>query len=151
MSTAPIPLDSVTAPYGALLLRIALGTMLIAHGLLKVLVFTIPGTVGYFESIGYPGFFAYLVIAAELGGGALLVLGVQTRLVALALVPVLLGAAIEHAGNGWVFSSPGGGWEFPVFWSVALAAQSLLGGGAYSVTIRPLDHAVARILGRSFA
>jgi putative oxidoreductase len=42
----------------------------LAHGLLlKVFTFTIPGTVAYFQSIGYPGFFAYLVIAGEIGGG----------------------------------------------------------------------------------
>ena len=63
-------IDTRTAPYAALLLRVSLGILFLAHGLLlKVLTFTIPGTVGYFQSIGYPGFFAYLVIAGEIGGG----------------------------------------------------------------------------------
>ena len=45
--------------FAAFLLRISLGVMFVAHGLMKVLVFTVPGTVQYFESIGYPGYFAF--------------------------------------------------------------------------------------------
>ncbi len=126
-------IDSHTAPYAALVLRLASGGLLIAHGLLKVLVFTIPGTVGYFESLGLPGALAYLVIFAELLGGAGLVLGVGTRTIALATVPVLLGAAWAHMGNGWVFSNQGGGWEFPLFWAVVQVAIAMLGSGAYAL------------------
>jgi len=118
--------------YGTLLLRVALGTMFIAHGLLKVLVFTLPGTVQFFASQGYPSALAYAVIPAEIAGGALLILGVYTRWVALTLVPVLLGAASVHAPNGWLFSAPGGGWEYPAFLAAATAVQSLLGGGAFA-------------------
>lgn len=128
-------IDTNTAPYGAFLLRITLGVALIAHGLMKVFVFTVPGTVGYFESIGYPGFFAYLIIAGEVGLGTLLGLGVQTRLAALAVVPILLGATLQHLGNGWVFSAEGGGWEYPAFWTLALFAQALLGPGAFAVRL----------------
>jgi putative oxidoreductase len=116
--------------YGALLLRVALGVMFLAHGLLKVLVFTLPGTAQFFESQGFPGTLAYLVTAAETFGGALLILGVYTRWVALALVPVLLGALAVHWPNGWMFSVPGGGWEYPAFLAVAAAVQGLLGSGA---------------------
>ncbi len=126
-------LDTRTAAYGALVLRLSLGIMFIAHALLKVLVFTIPGTVGFFESLGLPGFFAYLTIAAELGGGALLILGVKTRLVAASLVPVLLGALWAHSGNGWVFSAPNGGWEYPLFLTTASIAQVLIGDGALAL------------------
>ncbi len=121
-----------TAPYGALVLRVSLGIMFIAHALLKYFVFTLPGTVGFFEKIGLPGPLAYAVFAAELIGGALLVLGVATRWVALALVPVLLGAAWVHLPNGWVFSAPNGGWEYPVFLALAAFAQFLLGDGAFA-------------------
>ena len=73
-------IDEKTAPYAALLLRVSLGIMFIAHSLyLKVVVFTVPGTVQFFESLGLPGFSAYLVIAAEVIGGTALVLGVYTR------------------------------------------------------------------------
>ncbi|MBT2785796.1 MULTISPECIES: DoxX family protein [unclassified Halomonas] len=118
------------------LLRIALGVMTLSHGLLKVFVFTLPGTVGYFESLGLPGFLAYLTIAAEVGGGIALLLGVYTRRVSLALVPVLLGAALVHFGNGWMFSNPGGGWEFPVFWAIALIVQAGLGSGRWVLSPR---------------
>lgn len=126
-------IDTRTAPYAALLLRVSLGVMLLAHGLLlKVFTFTIPGTVGYFESIGYPGFFAYLVMLGEIGGGIALILGVWTRWISLALLPILIGATLQHAGNGWVFSAANGGWEFPAFWTITLVVQALLGDGAYA-------------------
>lgn len=126
-------IDTRTAPYAALLLRVSLGIMLLAHGLvLKVLTFGPAGTAGFFQSIGYPGFFAYLVILGEIGGGLALVLGLWTRTISLLLLPILLGATLQHAGNGWLFSGTGGGWEFPAFWTVTLLVQALLGDGAYA-------------------
>lgn len=119
----------------ALILRIGLGTMFIAHGLLKVLVFTLPGTVGFFESVGFPGFLAYVVTAAEIGGGVLLLAGVATRAVSLALVPVLLGALYVHFGAGWVFSNENGGWEYPAFLTLAAIVQALLGSGKYALKL----------------
>lgn len=129
-------LDTNTAPYAALLLRVTLGIAFLAHGLLlKVFVFTVPGTVGFFESIGYPGFFAYLVILGEIGGGLALIAGVYTRYIALALVPIMIGATLQHLPAGWVFSNEGGGWEFPAFWTVMLFVQALLGNGAYALKL----------------
>lgn len=125
--------------YAALLLRVATGGLFVAHGLLKILVFTIPGTVGYFESLGLPAIFAYLTILAEIGGGLALIVGFQTRLVSLALVPVLIGAAVlGHGANGWVFSNEGGGWEFPAFWAVVQLSLVMLGDGAYALKPRKL-------------
>jgi putative oxidoreductase len=129
-------IDTRSAPYAALALRVALGTMFIAHALLKVLVFTMPGTVQFFASLGLPAALAYVTVAAELIGGVLLVLGVQTRAVALALVPIMLGATWVHAGNGWLFSAPKGGWEYPAFWTVTLFVQALLGDGAFALRAR---------------
>ena len=117
----------------ALVLRLSLGTMFIAHALLKYFVFTPAGTAQFFESIGLPGALGYATIAAEFVGGVLLILGVQTRIVALAFIPILLGATWVHAGNGWLFSAPKGGWEFPAFWTVALVVQALLGDGAFAL------------------
>ena len=117
----------------ALLLRLTLGTMFVAHGLLKYFVFTPAGTVKFFESLGLPGALAYLTIAAEVLGGIALLVGYHTRVVASALVPVLLGAAWAHAGNGWLFSSPKGGWEYPVFMAFTAIAAALLGGGRYAL------------------
>jgi putative oxidoreductase len=123
-------IDARTASLGALLLRVSLGLMFIAHALFKYFVFTLPGTAQFFIAIGFPGPLAYVVFTAELVGGVLLVLGIYARWVALALVPLMIGAATVHWGNGWVFDSKGGGWEFPVFWTVALIVQGLLGDGA---------------------
>ena len=75
-----------SSDYAATLLRVSSGALFLAHGLLKVNVFTIAGTVGYFESLGLPGVLAYLTIAAELAGGVALILGVAVRLVSLAEV-----------------------------------------------------------------
>jgi len=115
----------------ALLLRIALAFMFFAHAWLKVKVFTIPGTVKYFESLGVPGFLAYLTITAEIAGGALLFLGIGTRWVALALVPLMLGTIVlVHGRNGWLFTNKDGGWEYPAFWVVGLLVLAALGDGA---------------------
>ncbi|MEM8684186.1 MAG: DoxX family protein [Pseudomonadota bacterium] len=126
----------------ALLLRVALGIMFLAHGLLKVVVFTLPGTVGFFESIGFPGFLAYAVTFAEIAGGVLLIAGVGTRAVSIALIPVVLGATYVHFGAGWVFSNENGGWEYPAFLVVATTVQALLGSGRYAIRI-PLPTANA--------
>ncbi|MDC7706186.1 DoxX family protein [Vogesella indigofera] len=132
-------IDQRTAPYAALILRLALGLMFVAHGALKLFVFTPDGTVGYFASLGLPAIFAYLTIAAELGGGVLLLLGVATRPVALALIPLLIGAGVlGHGGNGWVFSNQGGGWEYPAFLVVVAVVQALLGDGA--AALKPVGY-----------
>ncbi len=100
--------DQLTAN-GTALLRITLGVAALAHGLLKVFVFTLPGTAGFFESLGLPGFLAYVTAFVEIAGGIALIAGFRTRLVSLAMVPILLGAMWAHSGNGWVFSNQGGG------------------------------------------
>ncbi len=124
-----------TQPYGIFTLRVSLGILMLAHGLLlKYFTFTLGGTAQFFESIGYPGFLAYVVFAAETLGGIALILGLQTRLVAFALVPIMVGATMVHVPNGWLFSAPGGGWEFPAFLAVAMAVQGLLGAGAFALS-----------------
>jgi putative oxidoreductase len=127
-------LDHRTAPYAATVLRVSLGAMYIAHSLvLKHLTFTLPGTAQFFESLGLPAALAYFTFWAELAGGVLLVAGVASRWVALALMPVLLGALWVHAGNGWVFSAPNGGWEYPLFLIAVSLVQALLGDGRYAL------------------
>lgn len=126
--------DHTAAPYGVFVLRVALGVMFIAHAGLKIFVFTLAGTVGYFESIGLPGIMAYATIIAELVGGLALLLSLFTRQVALALIPLLAGTILfVHGANGWAFANEGGGWEYPAFLIAALVAQSLLGDGAFSL------------------
>ena len=123
--------------YGIALLRISLGVMFIAHSvLLKYFTFSLAGTAGYFESIGLPGLLAYVVFGMEAVGGILLVLGVRTREVSAALIPILAGALWAHSGNGWVFSNAHGGWEYPLYLVVLTGAQVLLGEGAFALSRR---------------
>jgi len=129
-----------TTAYGALVLRLALGTMFIAHAGLKYFVFTLPGTAQFFQSLGLPGGLAYLTFGAELAGGVLILAGVYTRWVAAVLIPILVGATWAHAGNGWVFTAASGGWEYPAFLTFAAAAQALLGDGAYALANRRRAH-----------
>ena len=127
-------IETKTAPYAALLLRVSLGILFLAHGLLlKVMTFGLAGTAGYFQSIGYPAAFAYLVILGEIGGGLALILGVYTRAISLLLLPIMIGATLQHLGNGWLFSAKGGGWEFPAFLLLAAVLQALLGPGALAL------------------
>jgi putative oxidoreductase len=127
-------MNANSTEYGALVLRVTLGVMFIAHALLKVVVFTMPGTVQFFQSLGLPGFLAYVTVAVELVAGALLIAGYQTRIVALATLPILIGAAWAHLPNGWSFSAPNGGWEYPVFLVMAAIVQALIGDGAYALS-----------------
>ena len=122
-------MKSKASDYASLLLRLTLGGMFLAHGLLKFIVFTLPGTAGFFESVGFPGWTAYIVAPAEVLAGVALIAGFQTRAVALAGIPVLLGSLAVHAGNGWSFSNPKGGWEYPVYLVATAVVVALLGGG----------------------
>jgi putative oxidoreductase len=138
-------IDVKTAPYAGLVLRVSLGIMFIAHGLLKLLVFTPAGTAGFFEQLGLPGILAYLTIVAELGGGVLLIAGILTRWVSLALIAPPLGSIVFlHWSKGWLFTNEGGGWEFPAFWVAALVVQALIGNGAYAVQLPASWHRALR-------
>ena len=120
--------------YAALLLRVSMGLMFLAHGvILKYLTYTPAGTAQYFESIGFSAITGVLVIAGETIGGLMLILGYKVRAVSLAFVPLLVGATLQHVGNGWLFSAEGGGYEFPVFWTATLVVQALLGAGAFAL------------------
>ena len=117
---------------GPTLLRISLGVIFLAHSVyLKAVVFTLPGTAAFFESLGLPGLSAYAVFLIEAVGGLALILGVAVRPASLALGVVSLGAAWAHSANGWLFTNEGGGWEYPLFLFVASLVQALLGAGAY--------------------
>ena len=120
--------------YGTAFLRISLGIIFIAHSLyLKLIVFTLPGTVGFFESIGLSAVLAYLTFAIEAIGGVALVLGLYARWAALSLIPIALGATWAHSGSGWVFSNAGGGWEYPLFLAIAAAVVALQGNGGLAL------------------
>lgn len=126
--------DQRTTPYAALIMRLALGILFLAHFGLKFFVFTPAGTANFFVSLGLPGALAYLTMAVELAGAIALILGVYTRVVAVVLIPVLLGAiATVHGPAGFFFTNPNGGWEFPAFWIVGLIVLALTGDGKYAL------------------
>jgi putative oxidoreductase len=135
--------NTQSSAYGATLLRVSLGGLFLAHAGLKYFVFTPGGTAQFFESVGLPGPLAYAVLTAEVIGGIALILGVYARFVALALVPILLGAIVSvHASAGFFFTNENGGWEFPAFWAVALIVQALIGDGAFA--LRPSSSVQAK-------
>jgi putative oxidoreductase len=134
-----------TTPYAALLLRVSMGVMFLAHGaLLKLGTFGLSGTMGFFGSLGYPPVLGAVVTFAEIGAGIALIAGVGVRTVSLLSVPILIGATIQHLPAGWMFAGQGGGWEFPAFWTVALLVQAGLGAGAHALDVK-------RLLGRQAA
>jgi putative oxidoreductase len=147
--------DLRLSPYAALILRLALGIMFLAHSIvLKLMTFGLPGTAQFFQSVGLPAWLAYFTFATEAIGGALLVLGVQSRWVALLLSPFLIGALVTvHFANGWVFTANGGGWEYPAYLFVLCIVQAMIGDGAWALSPSRglgsrLDHPTAPALVR---
>ena len=129
-------IDDRTAPYGAALLRITAGLAFLAHAAIKLFVFTPAGTMHYFASLGLPGWFGLFIIAAEILAGLALILGFYARVAAILIAPDLLGAIwLVHLKNGFVFTAPGGGWEYPAFWTIALIVIALLGDGAWAIRL----------------
>lgn len=132
-----------TAPYGATLLRVTLGLMFLSHLALKVFVFGPAGTVAFFASLGLPAAIAWLTMTAEFIGGLALILGIQARIVAIAMIPLILGTIVTvHGANGFFFNNAGGGWEYPAVWIVMLAVQALIGDGAAALVPTRLFHRV---------
>jgi putative oxidoreductase len=139
-------IDNRFAPYGAFTIRAALGIMFIAHAYLKIAVFTVPGFAGFLGQMGYPGFLAWPIILAELIGGLAILTGFYARILSVALLPVLIGAALIHAPNGWVFNAPNGGWEYPAFLAAAAVAHILIGDGVFAIKPVTLSSAPATSL-----
>jgi len=122
--------------------RLALGAVMFAHGAQKALGWFggsgPAGTIGYFDqALGIPAALTALVIAAEFLGGLGLIVGALSRIAALGVIAVMLGAvALVHLPNGFFMSD--GGFEFHIL-AVAMAVAVLIrGGGALSV-----DRAIA--------
>lgn len=127
-----------SADLAALILRIGLGWVVLAHSIyLKFWVFTLPGTAHFFETLGLPGAMAYLVFFVEVISGIALLLGIQTLVASTVLIPVFVGATWAHWPAGWLFTNPNGGWEYPMFLTVAAMVQALLGNGVYALGDHP--------------
>jgi putative oxidoreductase len=132
-------IDTRTAPYAVLILRLALGVLFLAHAGLKIFVFTPAGTAHFFGSLGLPPALAYVTMVWELAGGVALIVGLWPRLAAVAVIPILLGAIFSvHGAAGFFFTNPNGGWEFPALWIVGLIAVVLTGDGAFALAPTPV-------------
>lgn len=125
------------AHYAPLLLRVALGSLFIAHLYWKLAV--LPGGLAQwwanFASNGYPWFVPWYVLSAEIAGATMLIPGILTRWVSLYAVPMMLGAAHFWATrNGFWFVAAGA--ELPMVWTVMLVLQALLGDGPFALGSR---------------
>jgi putative oxidoreductase len=129
------------ADIAALILRIAVGGTIMAHGWNHAFGGgKLPGTARWFDSIGIrPGrVHALMATVTELGAGALLILGFLTPLAAGGVVGTMLVALIaNHLRNGFFIFRPGEGYEYVLMISLVAVALGALGGGRAS-----LDHAI---------
>ncbi|GHD05911.1 DoxX family protein [Zhihengliuella salsuginis] len=125
---------STASAAARLIIRVAFGFLFLAHGWQKFNEFTIPGTVGAFTDMGVPAAAAVAPVIAslELAGGALLILGLLTRPVAI-LLTVNMAAAIilVHAGAGVFVAN--GGYELVLALGAATLALFLVGPGRISL------------------
>jgi putative oxidoreductase len=128
--------------WGLAMLRIMVGVVFFAHGAQKALGWFggpgFDGTLAMFAGMGVPAPLAVLVICAEFLGGMGLLLGALTRVAALGITAVMLGAiAMVHARNGffmnWSGTQRGEGFEFHLLALAALACLVVEGAGVASV------------------
>ncbi len=127
-------IDQKTAPYAALVLRVSMGIMFLAHAYLKMFVFGMAGAGKFFASLGLPDWFLYPILALEILGGLALILGILVRWATIPLfIELIATIVLVHGANGWLASAKGGGWEFPAFWAAGLLALGLLGDGAFAL------------------
>ena len=117
-------------PLGLLVLRLALGTIMIAHGWQKI-ADHLNTIMGFLQHLGIPVWMAYLVTAAEFGGGILLVVGFLTRLAALAILVDMLVAIVKvHLPNG-LFNPKG--FEFPMACAAIAFCLIITGAGPIAI------------------
>jgi len=146
-------IDHRLAPYGALALRVALGAMFIAHGLLKVFVFTMPGFAGFLAQTGFPPILAYPIVIAEVAGGLAILLalvgalalgsvtafgvtriGIPSFIMTLAMLQIAAGVCALLVRGQIAYNVPpviktlGSGAIGPVPWIVVVAGLFLLIG-----------------------
>lgn len=133
--------DADALNLGLLLLRSAVGAIMLAHGINHVFRGgKIAGTAGWFESLGMkPGILhAWLASLTEIGAGAMLIAGLVTPLAAAGVTGTMLVAWItNHRKNGFFIFRPGEGWEYVMCLTVCGVALGALGAGEWS-----LDHAL---------
>lgn len=141
------------ASWRSLVQRVVVGVVILAHGLQKI------GVIGGGSSFSQaahglagathlPLVFGVLAVLAETAGAVLLITGLLTRLGALGISCVMIGAiATVHAGNGffmnWMGTKPGEGYEYHLIVLAMSVPLIVTGGGLWSI-----DRAIARLTGR---
>ena len=144
MSTGQIPRQDL----GALLLRLLLGSLFIAHLYWKIAILP-GGLVAWRDGLasnGYPPLVPLYVLTAEFLGALLLIPGILTRYVALYAIPMMLGAAhFWLTRNGFYFTKAGA--EFPLVWAALLCIQAVLGDGPFAVLRSPSLNSIFTRLG----
>lgn len=117
-------------PCAALLLRLTLGAAWLSHAFLKLAAFSMPAFAAFLNAQGMPTPMVWPVALLELAGGILIILGIHGRVASTALLPLLAGALVAYAGNGWAASVPGGGWLYPAMLMMVTLLHLKLGDGA---------------------
>ena len=119
------------------LVRVAVGGTLLVHGMGKVLnqdvmAFAARSMAGRGLEPAVP--FAYMIYFNETAGAVFIMLGLFTRFAAASIaIQFFLITFLAHFGNGYGWSNPRGGWEFPLMWGAIFFAIALRGGGPYSL------------------
>ncbi len=126
----------------ALIARVALGIVILPHGMQKLLgLFGGDGfgpTVDFFTGLGVPAFIAVLIILGESFGALFLILGLISRVSAASIALIMLGAVfMVHLPNGffmnWFGAQKGEGFEYHLL-ALGLALIVIVrGGGKWSL------------------
>jgi putative oxidoreductase len=138
LETTSTQKERSAALYGALMLRLLLGALFIAHLYWKIGVRPdgIEGWSEGLQKLGYPAYVPAYVLSAEIAGALLLIPGVLTRYAALYAMPMMLGAAqFWLVRKGFYFTDAGA--ELPLVWLALLGLQIVLGDGAYALLRSP--------------
>jgi len=120
------------SPLAVLVLRLVLGSIMATHGWMKV-HHGMANFVQLIQSLGMPGWMAYVSAWAEFGGGILVLIGLLTRVASLFILLDMLVAIVKvHLGNGLVSHSGKSGYEFPLALAAIALALALLGAGPFA-------------------
>lgn len=133
------------AAWGVLVLRVVVGIILVMHGYAALATYTPRGMSGMVLRMGFPAWTAmplawYLIIAHAVGG-ALIVIGLWTRLAAVLNVPIMLSAVtLLHWPQGFFMRATVTdgrasviGYEYPLLVLAATLAIALIGAGPFSL------------------
>jgi len=123
------------ASVGMLLLRLAVGIVLFTHGWQKLFVNGVPGVAGFFGAIGIPapGLMAWVVTLLELVGGAALILGLATRIVAPLVAIMMLVAILTVKRSVGLIGAEGTGYELDMLVLAGALTLMFAGPGLYAL------------------